>query len=211
MKIQELLNNVQLLNVLRSNPPASKFSGKPLTLTHGSDDLSVRWENCMESDWWVGQQDGVYTKQDRRLVSDEELLAAAKAAGIDPDLVEMAFAGREMEEAAAAAKRDASRKIWQEGAAAQRQRDQVKARETMLARRPELADTALAAAAEAELAEFFKAHRRIERMTRKLALYDSVGNKVGTFTNLPGMYAWLFQHGFSPSIDNRHDFVKSAM
>src|SRR6185295_20351856 len=98
MKITELFALPEFLNALRALAPASRFSGHPLTLVSSGDGLWLSWENCMESDWWVGMQDAVYTRQDIRPVTEEEIIAAARAAGLDVDLVVMALGGRGLEQ-----------------------------------------------------------------------------------------------------------------
>lgn len=212
MKIKELLSNPDLINALTQNPPCSIFSGNPLTLVRANDGLSLTWENCMESDWWVGQQDGIYTRQARRKVSESEIIVAARRAGLDIDLVILAFAGRAFEEAEAEANQQPYIAARQAEVAAEIAQSKAAAEATLqrlAASQPELLDPSLAAQAEAELAELFKRFPRIDRMTRKLALLDTSGEVLARFQNALGMKAWLFQKGFGTSIDFRHEFVNS--
>ncbi len=209
MKTKDLFSNSELLDQLRKNPPASKFSGKPLSLTSSGDGLHLYWENCMEPDWWVGAQDGVYTRQDRRPVTDDEILAAASAAGLDTDLVGLAFASREIIIQNQAAERAQERESSARGAAIRAEQARVQTLAMLADREPTLTDAALAAAAERELGDLLTRFPHVVKMTRKLALIDSLGTKLALFTNLAGMRAWLYQHGISPSIDNRHAFMES--
>lgn len=224
MKIADLFKNPIFLAKLKSNPPLSKFSGNPMTLVHMDNGCSLCWENCSEPDWWAGWEDGVMTKQDRRWVSNESVLAAAQEAGIDTDIVALALAnlGAEMDAAQAAyraawAKREGfeSYESMQQAELERRAKEtelrQSKTRGVLIEKYPYLTDKALAEAAEKELSALFSRHPHIDSMTRKLDLIDANGVKLAKFTNRDGMRAWLFQHGHNEvGIDNRHAFVESC-
>lgn len=99
MKITELLSNPEVRSHLSAIAPLSPFTGNPLTLAH--DGVALRWENCMEPQWWFGQQDGVYTHQIRLPLTGDQVSTAALAAGLDRDTVALAIAAWEAETARA--------------------------------------------------------------------------------------------------------------
>jgi hypothetical protein len=108
MHYSEILNDPAVLAALKASAPASKFSGNPLSITHGLADQqnprSVRltWENCRDSaDWWHGADEINYTRQIRQPVTAEEIEQAAIAAGLDPDEVIMAMMNYRIEADAA--------------------------------------------------------------------------------------------------------------
>ena len=205
MKMSELLAHRGLRDELAKHAPLSIYSGNPLSLT--SDELCLWWENCLEADWWVGQQDGIFTRQDRRQVTDEEIIAAAERAGLNHAEVAAAFVSRlseraELDDAAAAHAMKYSKE-----SAAQREAEARASRQRQAERHPELLDPTLAAAAEKEMADLFAAHPRIARMTRTGVLLDPEERPLAQFTQIAAMKAWLFQHGHRASVDDREHFL----
>lgn len=207
MKYKALLETPALITALLAVAPASKFSGKPLTLSSSQEGLSLSWENCMESDWWVGANDGIYTRQDCRTVTDEEINIAAANAGLDASDVATAIVSRVQELAELDARRNASAADWSRQEADKNEARKVAALKSRSEQHPELLDKSLAAAAEQELSALFQLFPQIDRMTRKLALIDRAGNQVANFTNRAGMLAWLFQNGHMRGVDDRQAFV----
>jgi hypothetical protein len=208
---KQLLTDVRLLNELRRDPPLSKFSGNPLTLTSGGSGLTLMWENCMEPDWWVGMQEGVYTRQDSRLISDEEILAAAARAGIDVDLATLALAHRPAEVAERDSEAAAAYAKWKDSEDAKSDARKADTRATLVARFPMLADPAVAQAAVDEMNALLKLHPRIVSMSRKGHLKDADGRGVANFKSIDGMRAWLFQRGHRASVDDRHLFMADLL
>ncbi len=208
MKFHDLIRNEVFLAELRRHTPNSKFSGNPLSLCHNP--LSLVWENSMDPDWWVGAQDGVYTRQDRRPVSDETIRAAALAAGIPASTIDAAFVSRVGEEEKLSLERAASAASWSAEQATKNKAHAAAHRAKLIESHPYLLDTTIATAAVNEMDTLLKEHRNAVRMTRKLAILDENEATLAHFTNLIGMKAWLFQNGFRPSIDDREHFMNAS-
>lgn len=208
--MKDLLKHPELLSALNECRPVSKFSGKPLTLVSNGYGLRLTWENSMERDWWVGAQDGVYTRQHRVTVTDEDIMTAAARCGIDSGEVATAFLSRIQEEAANQAENDRSNAARYAEDAATLEIKRAQYRAEFGSAHPELLDESASKAAADELAEIFRKFPEIACMTRKMMMVDSDGKQLAHFSNLSGMKAWLFQNGFRASIDDRHAFVIDA-
>jgi hypothetical protein len=207
MKYQQLIRHSGLLTELKKNAPLSPYSGKPLSLTHGALDLT--WENSGDPDWWHGANEMNYSRQVRRAVRDEDIIEAATRAGINAAEIYTAIISRVEEKALLDAEANQRAQKWSAEEAAKNAERSAAARQAYAAAHPELLDDRAAFEASSEMAAHLRTHPQIERMTRKLDLVTADGTKVAKFSHLAGMKAWLWQHGYRASIDDRDAFVAS--
>jgi hypothetical protein len=204
--MKELLKNTAFLAALETRAPVSKFSGKPMTPTFYND-LRLTWDNSKDTDWDVKEQDDVYPRRQYQEVTDEDIIAAAKVAGIDVGDVGTAFLDRIQEREKGMAKLKALHDEYLAGMAWADDQQRKLQDDFLVDQHPELRDPELANAAVEELAEWFRKFPQIDSMTPELILVDSEGYVLAAFRNLIGMQAWLLQNGHRPSVDDRQFFV----
>ena len=99
----EILSDARVQKQLLKSAPRSCISGKPLTLTltraDKSDSRSFRliFENSLDPDGWIGQQDGIHTRHHREQITPDQIESAALAVGLDRDEVILAVTGLRLE------------------------------------------------------------------------------------------------------------------
>lgn len=207
MTFKELVGQIKAQ--LESRAPLSRFSGKPLTLVGAQDFTSLTWENCTEPDWWVGAEAALYTKQHRQPVTDDEIVAAAYRAGVDEADLAQALMSRPLEAKAHQEEQERLLEPFREREAARQLAQDIAAKERLIANYPFLTDPASAARAEARMRDLLSAHPGITHMTRKGHLRNSLGQTLAIFDDRDGLRAWLFQHGYRASIDDRHKLLEA--
>lgn len=79
MKPEDILDTPGMRDALTATAPLSPYTARTLTL------VDREFTHCMEPQWWIGQQDGVYTHQVRQPVGPDDVERAVPHLPMDAD------------------------------------------------------------------------------------------------------------------------------